>query len=212
MASQRGRNHVICVSDISRSWMNRPGMARRIATVISDYVLDHGITEAHAIGTSMGGYNALILGKTFPFSRIVAIAPQYSVHPGVLPEEKRWKWFRNQITDWPHRAIETLPGEQTDVIVLHGDTPDEKRHWSRFPEASNLRHIIFAGADHNFVKPLKSHGALPKIVQAALNNRPLRFNKLVRRFGGMTRAAYAGFEAAMAYFDGRRKLARPAGF
>lgn len=212
MASQRGKNHVICVTDISRCWMNHPGMARKVAAVIGDYILEHGITQASAVGTSMGAYNALILGKILPFSKVVAFTPQYSVHPDIVPEEKRWHWFRKQITRWPQKAIDRLPGGQTKVVVFHGDTLDEQRHWTRFPEASNVRHFIFAGADHNFVKPLKTHGKLPKIVLAVLNDRPLRLKKMVTRLGGMSRVAYAGFEAAMAYFEGRRKMPRPAGF
>lgn len=212
MTSQRGKNHVICVTDVSRCWMNKPGMARKVASVIGDYILENGITRASAVGTSMGGYNALVLGKLFPFSQIVAFAPQYSVHPEIVPDETRWNWFRKDIKRWPHKAIEKLPSGGTKVYVFHGDTPDEQRHWRKFPEASNLQHLIFAGANHNFVKPLKAQGKLPKIVSAALNDQPARLNRLVRRLGGMSRAAYAGFDAAMAYFEGRRKLARPAGF
>ena len=212
IASRDGKNHVICVTDISRCWMNKPGMARKVATVISDYILDNGITEVSAIGTSMGGYNALVLGKIIPFASIVAFAPQYSVHPDILPQEKRWWWFRKQIENWPHKAIAKLPNPPARVFVFHGDTLDEKRHWTLFPEASNMQHFVFSGADHNFVKPMKESGALAKIVNSAINDKPLRLRKLVGRLGGMTRTAYDGFEAAMMYFEGRRKLARPVGF
>jgi len=211
MAWQQGKNHVICVTDFSRCWMNHPGMARKVATIISDYVLDNGITEAYALGTSMGGYNALVLGKMVPFRAIVAFAPQYSVHPEIVPDETRWNWFRNQIEKWPHKAIDRLPNENIRVVVFHGDTQDEKRHWGRYPEASNVQHFIFSGADHNFVKTLRDGGQLPKIVQATLTDKPLQLRKMVHRLGGMSRAAYAGFEAAMMYFEGRRKLARPVG-
>jgi len=63
LASQQGRNHVMCITDISRSWMNAPGMANRVVSHISDYVLEHSITEIMAIGTSMGAYNALVIGR-----------------------------------------------------------------------------------------------------------------------------------------------------
>lgn len=212
IASRGSKNHVICVTDFSRCWMNHPGMARKVADVISDYILDNAITEVSAVGTSMGGYNALILGKLIPFTHIVAFAPQYSVHPDILPEETRWHWFRKQIENWPHRAIERLPNPPTKIVVFHGDTADEQRHWMLFPKGSNLRHFIFSGADHNFVVPLKQHKVLQKIVQAVIHEKPRRLRKLVGRLGGMTRAAYAGFEAAISYFEGRRKLPRPAGF
>ncbi|MDA8746833.1 hypothetical protein N9M66_01335 [Litoreibacter sp.] len=209
MASQMGRNHVICVTDISRCWMNQSGMLRKITTVISDYILENGITSINAVGTSMGAYNALILGQQMPISQIIAFTPQYSVHPDVIPDETRWKWFRNQIEEWPHKELNRLPGAPASIYMFHGDTPDEKMHWQRFGEAKNLRHYIFSGANHNFLQELKDGGVLGKIVRAGINERPVRLGKVVKRAGGMRRSEFEAFDAAMAHFSERRKITRP---
>lgn len=210
LASQNGRNHVICITDISRCWMNANGMANLIVTKISDYVLEHKITNVMAIGTSMGAYNALILGRKIPLSRIICFTPQYSVHPDVLPEEKRWRFFRKKITNWPHKQMNKLPKAPVPIYMFHGDTPDERMHWERFPTAPNLKHYIFAGADHNFVGNLKGANTLRKIVLAAINNRPGRMSKVVQRAGGMRREDYAEFAMAEAHFKKRSKPKRPA--
>ena len=209
LASQNGRNHVICITDISRSWMNSKGMANLIVTKISDYVLEHGITKVMAIGTSMGAYNALILGRKMPLSRIICFTPQYSVHPEVLPEEKRWWWFRKQITNWPFKQMDKLPKPPVPIYMFHGDTPDERMHWERFPTAPNLKHYIFKGADHNFVGNLKGADTLRKIVVAAINDRPGRLGKVVQRAGGLRREDYADYALAEAHFKGRTKPKRP---
>lgn len=211
MAYSKGRNHVICITDISRCWMNHPGMARRVADVLGEYILENEITNVHAVGTSMGAYNALVLGKMIPFARVVAFAPQFSVHPDIVPEEDRWNWFRKQITHWPHKQVQKLGRAARKVYIFHGDSEDEKRHWTLFPTPQNVVHYIFAGAEHNFVANMKDSGVLPEIVRMGINDNPLRMRKLVTRLGGMTRSAYQGFDAAMQYFEGRRKLARPAG-
>ncbi|SFR35088.1 alpha/beta fold hydrolase [Litoreibacter janthinus] len=209
LASQNGRNHVMCITDISRCWMNSNGMANLIVTKISDYVLENGITKIMAIGTSMGAYNALVLGRKMPLARIICFTPQYSVHPEVLPEEKRWWWFRKQITNWPHKQMDKLPKPPTPIYMFHGDTPDERMHWERFPTAPNLRHYIFRGADHNFVRNLKGSNTLRKIVVAAINDRPGRLGKVVQRAGGLRRADYAEFAMAEAHFKDRKKKTRP---
>lgn len=210
LASQNGKNHVMCITDISRSWMNKPGMANLVITQISDYVMDHGITEMMAIGTSMGAYNALVIGQKIPFARIICFTPQYSVHPEVLPQEKRWWFFRRQIENWPFKQVDKLPKPPVPIYMFHGDTPDERMHWERFPQAENLKHYIFTGADHNFVGNLKGANTLRKIVVAAINNRPGRLGKVVRRAGGMRRENYADYALAEAHLIAQKRRKRPA--
>ncbi|SDW76547.1 hypothetical protein [Litoreibacter albidus] len=210
LASQDGQNHVICITDISRSWMNSKGMSNLVLTTISDYVLKHGITKVMAIGTSMGAFNALVLGRKMPLARIICFTPQYSVHPDVMPEEKRWWWFRKQIKVWPFKKMDKLPDPPVPIYMFHGDTPDERMHWERFPTASNLRHYIFKGADHNFVRNLKGANTLRNIVMAAINDRPGRMGKVVQRAGGLRREDYADYALAEAHFEARKPRKRPA--
>ncbi|MEP3346998.1 MAG: hypothetical protein ABJN34_05645 [Litoreibacter sp.] len=209
IASQQGRNHVICVTDISRSWLNAKGMSNLVVSKISDYVLDHRITNVIAIGTSMGAFNALVLGRKIPLKRIVCFTPQYSVHPEVMPEENRWQFFRRKITNWPFKQMDVLPKPPTQIYMFHGDTPDEKMHWEQFPTAPNLRHYIFRGADHNFVRKLKGANTLRRIVTVAINGRPIRVNKVVQRAGGIRRADYAEYALAQEHFETHRKSKRP---
>lgn len=210
IASQQGKNHVICVTDISRCWMNAEGMARKVVTTISDYILDNGITNLMTMGVSMGAYNALLLGQMMPVQRVIAFAPQYSVHPEVMPDEKRWWFFRKQIEKWPHREMNKLPRDPAKVFIFHGDTADERMHWKKFPSAENVKHYIFSGADHNFVLRLKENDTLRKITVAAINNRIGRMGKVVARAGGLRREDYDGFDAALEYFHKHGKIRKPA--
>lgn len=209
IASQQGKNHVMCITDISRCWMNSDGMDRKIVTTISDYILDNGITQLMTMGVSMGAYNALLLGRMMPVQRVIAFSPQYSVHPDVVPAEKRWWYFRKQITKWPHREMNKLPTDPAKVFIFHGDTEDEKLHWERYPGADNVRHYIFTGADHKFVERLKDGEVLRKITVAAINDKPGRMGKVVGRAGGMKREEYDGYESAVLYFDKYGKIKKP---
>ena len=196
--SQDGRNHIITISDSSRSWMNADGMASKVRDVISDYVLGHHIRQIVAIGTSMGAYCALVLGKLMPLDRIIAFTPQYSVHPEIMPDEDRWMWFRKQITNWRYPTLDTLPGGDTVIYMFHGDSPAEQMHWTRFPEADNLKHYILKETDHNFIGRFKKRGVLAKMVVAAIHDRPGRMEALVERFGAMSRADYRDYSTTKA--------------
>ncbi len=206
--SAGGENHLLTVTDISRSWMNRDGMDETIEDVISSYVLRNRITEIVAVGISMGGFNALVFSRMVPVGRVIAFAPQYSPNPKIVKGDKRWLHFRKAITDWPHPELDTLPAPPARVYIFHGDAALEKLHWRRFPKASNVMHYIFPGSDHAFIRPLHESGAIPQIIDAVLSERPSRVPRLVRRAGGMGRAAYDSLEAANDYFAARRKPRR----
>lgn len=190
IASRSGLNHVMCITDISRSWMNGPGLLERITEAIETYALDHQITEIIGVGTSMGAYNLLVQGCYTPFKRIIALSPQFSVHPEIVPEEKRWNFFRKKIVEWPHPDISKLPEAPCEIVMFHGDTEDEQIHWRRIPKPSNLHHFIFPDSDHNFPKRLHSAGRLERMIGPASRGQKKRMIQEVADNGAVTRAEY----------------------
>ncbi|WP_299193357.1 hypothetical protein [uncultured Litoreibacter sp.] len=202
-ASQDGRNHLICITDKSRCWMNHTGMDQTILRLVADYVAQHEVRNIMTLGVSMGAFNALVFGRLMPVQRVIAFAPQFSVHPDIVPEETRWTFFRNQITDWRYRALDKLPKRPAKIYMFHGDSRDEQHHWRQFPTAPNLRHYIFAGRDHNFVRQLKSENLLPKIMISAIRDDAQRMDEIVRSASGMERADYDHFEGAVRHFAER---------
>lgn len=209
IASDQGKNHVICVSDLSRCWMNRRGMLNRVAETISDYVLANGITKISAIGTSMGGYNALLLGRKMSLQRVLAFTPQYSVHPDILPEEKRWWWFRKDIDVWPFKEMDVLPKPPTRVTIFHGDTADERMHWERFPKADHVKHFIFQSGDHNFIRAIKREKRLKKVCHAALFGEPAEITKIAQRLNAVRRDSYVSLDETGANLVTNRKREKP---
>lgn len=190
LASQDGICHVLCVTDISRSWMNGDGLADVIVDTICDYALTHGITELVGVGTSMGAFNALILGLTLPFSRIIALTPQYSVHPDIMPDEPRWKFFRKQIAQWPYPKLDALPEVPCEIVMLHGDSAGELRHWRKIPTAPNLTHFILPNMDHNFPTQLRENGDWVPIMWPAVHGALADMFTALETTGAMLRADY----------------------
>jgi len=136
--------------------------------------LEQGVTKVMEIGIRMGAYNALVLGQKMPLTQIICFTPQFSVHLEVLPEGMRWRWFRKQIIDWPHKQMDKLPKLPAPIYMFHGNTPDERMHWERFPMAPNLRRCIFKGVNtvRKFARQLTNATSLMASRSASLTHSP----------------------------------------
>ncbi len=171
-ASGGGVNHVLFVSDTSRSWMNGPGLAEMLSELVEGTRVNHGITEIVALGNSMGGFAALVLANMVPVDTVIAFAPQFSMHPDLVPEEKRWSIFSSNITCWPIPDVGNLDQEVSDYYIFHGSNPLESRHWLRFPWNRRLNHFIFDGLGHDVAARIQKRRLLPLIFNGAVAGRP----------------------------------------
>jgi len=124
-----------------------------------------------------------------PLDAVVAVAPQYSVHPDIMPEETRWRYFRNRIAAWPYPQVPDIAGKLGDVIVMNGDSPDELAHALRFAPMES--HFIFPGQDHRLASRLHARGMLAPILTNAIRGRPVRARDAARSAGGLLRAQWA---------------------
>lgn len=194
IAGGDGENHVLFVSDRSRSWLNAPGMAEAIVTTVRAVAGRIEADQVVALGNSMGGTMALHLAHLTPFDVVVALVPQYSADPAVVPLETRWRYFRRQIAGFPFRALSRLPATGA-VYILHGGTEDELVHALRFPRARNVAHFILPRHDHNLARSLHEAGHLAPLIGHAMAGRRRRVWQAVEALGGMRRRA---FEAARA--------------
>lgn len=177
-------NHVLLVSDKSRSWLNGPGIAERIVASIEAYKTNFPIEEVVLIGNSMGGFSALVLPGLTDVDVAVALAPQYSVDPARLPDETRWGFFTRQIERFAYPAIDHYPEGETAYYIFHGDDELERMHSTRFPSDPRAHHFIFDGHDNNFAVDLRKQDVLGGLIQASMNNRPRRVRMIVEAQGG----------------------------
>lgn len=185
-ASSGGANHVLFFSDGSRSWMNGPGIAGRIADYARRYCDFHGVDQVVAMGNSMGGFAACVLAELIPVNTVISFSPQFSMHPDVVPEERRWHYWRDRITQWPCRDVGGLDAGQTRYYVFHGDHPAEAQHWLRFPSGPRIHHYIFKGQGHNVAALLRKRQILGQVVDLAIEDRPKKLRKVIEnaRLGG----------------------------
>lgn len=189
-ATMGGRYPVMFVTDENRSWLNTPGMAQRITEEIARMARGLAATRIVGLGNSMGATMALHLSMVVDFDTVLALTPQYSVNPAVVPEERRWSYFRNRIEHFRFDRIEALRPERTRYAIVHGDGPGELEHALRFPQIPGVAHFILPGMDHNLAATLKTRGVLPPLVRAAIEGRGPRIRRLIEAQGGLYRSAY----------------------
>ncbi|MCR9108335.1 hypothetical protein [uncultured Marivita sp.] len=190
IASADRQNHVLFVSDMSRSWLNGDGMAGQILRCIQATADHVKAARVIALGNSMGGTMALHLSRYFGFEKVIAFTPQYSVHPDDVPEEDRWHYFRKRIRTFHFPRVEALRPEATKYFIFHGDENRELAHALRFPRKPGISHFILPGADHRLASELRSSGVLGPLIENILAGKTRRFRRQIANLGGVSIAQY----------------------
>lgn len=190
LAHGDGENHVLFIIDDSRSWMNGPQVARNICQCIQEVKEKAGITRVIALGNSMGGTMAIILSQLMHIDSVIALTPQVSVDPEVVPEETRWVKFRNNIETFHFRKIIELPSDRSQITIIHGDSPNELMHALKFPKDENAAHFIVPGGNHALAQTLHKSGDLKPIILYAIAGKRRRIRQWVKKVGGVSRLDY----------------------
>ncbi len=174
---QNGRNHVLFVADTLRSWYNDPGIFEEVVDVVDEYRRRHGIAETVTFGNSMGGYGALIFARALGATSALAISAQYSADPALVPEETRWREYRDRIAVFTRPPLEQELSPDCRYFVLHGGGRVERPHWSRFPRQENLHHYLVGRAGHGVGRRLKASGLMRNVARLAIAGRPVAFRR-----------------------------------
>lgn len=201
IASADHQNHVLFVSDMSRSWLNGDGMADQILRCIQATADHVDAARVSALGNSMGGTMALHLSRYFDFEKVIAFTPQYSVRSDDVPEEDRWHYFRKRIHTFHFPKVEELRPEQTKYFIFHGDEDLELAHALRFPRRPGISHFILPGADHRLASDLHSSGVLAPLVDNILAGKTRRFRRQIADLGGVSIAQYTPDADALPQLD-----------
>ncbi|WP_141521605.1 alpha/beta hydrolase [Novosphingobium sp. PC22D] len=158
------------VSDLARSWYNAFA-PETFTEAIADRIAGKRVIT---LGNSMGGYGAIWASKYLPVETVIAFAPQFSMHPEVMPGEKRWRNFRRKIGQWRHRSMEDHFREDVRYYTINGDAPEDREHWTQFPSGANMEHLLVADTGHYPAARFKQAGILSEVIaQCTEGNSPL---------------------------------------
>lgn len=188
-ASARGARPAVFVRDLAQGWFQDPGTAATLVREVRGYLSRIGAKRVMAVGDSMGGYGALVFAHEIGADTALAFAPQYDVSPAAMPDDPRWKEFRDRIPTYSRGAVDRYLSPDVTYYVLHGREGPDIVHWSRFPVAAHLRHYLIDGQAHPISIWLKSIDRLSAVFDSALANDRAGFAALMDQLGGHLRRA-----------------------
>ncbi len=187
-ASGNGTRNVLFVADPNRTWLNGPGLIEKIVDRFEDFVARCGSPRTVALGHSMGGFAALVLSGFTRLDTVLALAPQYSIHPGVVPDEHRWMEHRAKLTEFRIRDVAAHLDGVTDYVIVHGRHPREAVQRDKFPVAPNIRHFVLPRTHHDVPQKLKMAGVLAPFMKAVIDKRIKRARLILQdNFGAVLR-------------------------
>lgn len=134
-----------------------------------------GFGEVRALGYSMGGYGAFRFAEALGAASVVAVSPQVSIDPAVVPFDRRYRadaaGFDPVAGDLAQVGRDDLPG----LIVLDPFVKADLRHarmlQELFPQVA-LARLNFGG--HPAIRPLREAGKAWAIHKAATEAMPPR--------------------------------------
>ena len=122
-------------------WYQYPELPEAIAAIRAATA---GYDRVIAYGSSMGGFAALRYGSACGATTGLALSPQYSVDPAIVPFERRWADDVARIA-FRDDAGRPLP---TQYIVYDPRDPHDRRHFELFAARSPTRGIPIPHGGH----------------------------------------------------------------
>ena len=167
---------VLFVTDRTASWYSAPGLWRRIVTWVRYVRRSERVREVMSLGTSMGGYGAILLARHLPVTRAVAFSPQVTRDEAVVADG-RWPALDHPP---PARDVSEACVARTEYLLLasEGCTLD-RRHLARMPRTPNVHRLLLPGHHHNAAGRLKAAGLLTPVVAACLSGARAEARRLI---------------------------------
>lgn len=175
--------HALFVSDIRRSWLNDAHLCDALAGAVEGIRQNSAIKRVSTIGLSMGGFSALAASALFPVHAALAISPQFSMVPGKIPGETRWRYWRKQIKVFRFETAEVTPAPGW-ALTLHG-LLDDRSHMAAFSPRRGLDQFGFPDETHSGLGGyLRDRNMLAGLLAAAIAHDRRQFARLIKSSGG----------------------------
>ena len=155
----------ILVINRTNVWYQYPELPEALR-VIRDFTEHYPLVFTY--GSSMGGYAAIRFAEAVGATTAIAISPQYSVSPQVVPFDKRWRAIARRIDFCQERAY---PGsERIEPLVFYDPKDADARHFElilqAYPRTTGVR-LWHAG--HPAGAYLSDTGVLTTAIAAVLD-------------------------------------------
>lgn len=185
-SASTGERAAIFVTDKNRTWFNAPGLYERVIEQVKPRLQDAPRTMT--LGNSMGAFGALLFAGPLEADCALAFAPQASVSPRIVPEEKRWRALTSTIAEFRFEDINDYLVDGVRYYAFHSSAKDERHQLDAFRPHRELREFVFDGLGHGLAASLKEARLLPPLFTAALKGDDAEITRLAASKGGGLRS------------------------
>lgn len=119
-------------------------------------------------GGSMGGYGAFRFARRIGASRVVCVAPQYSVDPAIVPFEHRWAGDRERVNFIDGDPARFLRRDLPVTILYDPLCTIDRRHVQLIERNALVQHWPIAFADHQVAAVLSEVNLLGSSIRALI--------------------------------------------
>lgn len=165
-ATGNGRHSTLFLTDTEESWLNAPGLVQAYAANIATVIAEERPRRVLFLGNSMGGFCALVMAGILRADAVLAIAPQWSADPALVPSEKRWVTQRSRIAEFAIRQAGDHLNPRCHNILLHSDAYAERFQRTPFLALRGVENWVMTGMRHNIAQELRQAGLLDRLVAA----------------------------------------------
>ena len=154
-------NKVDAVHVIPREnrWYHYPDMAAAMAAVRA---ATRGYDRVVTYGSSMGAYAAIRFAGLVGAHAILAMSPQFSIDPAIVPWERRWAAHGLQYDS--HWERDLPPPAVEDACVVYDPTDPDARHAAEFARFFRFQAFEMPNAGHPVTGCLSEIGLLARLV------------------------------------------------
>lgn len=134
-------------------------------------------------GCSMGGFAATVFAPIIPGCIVLALCPQSTLIPDVVPWDKRYPNARKEDWSLPYSdAVSSLRNVARAYIVFDPYLVPDRRHAERYERYDNIHLLHLPFADHGVPVVLQQAGILKSMTLEALSGAldPHSFGRLSR--------------------------------
>ena len=184
LAGRNPSDHLLFLADPARSWLNRPELIEEMGDTITAESTRLQVRRTAAIGFSLGGFSTLVMPAFAKIDVALALSPQISVDPSVVPEEKRWKLYRDKIAYYRIRSAEDHIQPHCQYFIFLGAHPRERLQRQQVGHHPNLDYYVMANSNHNTQVRLKEAGVLDAVIDACFDGARDRVQQIMaEKFG-----------------------------
>ena len=134
---------------------------------IRELMTEWGATRVMCLGSSMGGFGALMFGSLLRAERVIAISPQVNLDPAWMAEigDRRWEWKMAEIYWQGYDTLDLLPMYENfsppDTRILFSSEDHlDYRHAQRLTTPGLVHGVPIPESDHEIAYPLARSGLL----------------------------------------------------